>query len=466
MNANVGFAVNILFTFVGCLMITCSLIAAPSPTVSAYMIDLTTGEILHTQQADQKMIPASSLKIVTTGAALHVLGPDFRFQTDLAYSGTIDTDGTLHGNLYIVGGGDPCLGTNWQSQLATWVDASKKAGIQRILGRVLADASRWEKNMAVPSWTWEDLGNYYGAGASALSFHENAYTLTFQPGKNPGEPTIVLETDPPIEGWDLHNEVTTGPMGSGDCACIYGMEYSPVQFVRGTVPTGVDRFSIKGAIPDSPSYCASRLTQALKEADILIEDQARFQTSRTVIHRTFSPTVGEIVRQTNQRSMNLYAEHLLKAMGEIALKEGSTDAGRKALTNFWQKQGITFGEQQLHDGSGLSRKNNVSARQLVDILLHMKRSEHAEHFVLSLPEKTKGIRAKSGFMTGVRGLAGYAGNTAFAIIVNHADSTTAQGLVDEFLKIATANNTQPASNSAPPIGVMAPIQRTPVNANR
>ena len=131
----------------------------------------------------------------------------------------------------ILGGGDPCLGSDriagsfsWEKQIETWAEAIEKVGIEKIEGRAVGDATRWEKALAVPSWTWEDLGNYYGAGASALSFHDNLYNLFFKPGLHVGDSTVILRTDPPLLKLTLQNEVATGPEGSGNRASIYGFE--------------------------------------------------------------------------------------------------------------------------------------------------------------------------------------------------------------------------------------------------
>ena len=154
--------------------------------VSIYAVHMDTGEVFQDQNSDLSLIPASCLKIATTAAALQILGADYRFETHLEYDGRIEQK-TLQGNLYIRGGGDPCLGSDrisgslsWDNQIAAWADAIQKLGIHKITGKVIGDADGWEEALAVPSWTWEDLGNYYGAGACALSFHENAYSLFFQ----------------------------------------------------------------------------------------------------------------------------------------------------------------------------------------------------------------------------------------------------------------------------------------------
>jgi serine-type D-Ala-D-Ala carboxypeptidase/endopeptidase (penicillin-binding protein 4) len=398
--------------------------------VSLYAVRSDTGEVVIDQSSDLSLLPGSCIKIVTTAAALHLLGADDRFETDLEYDGFIDDAKTLHGNLYIRGGGDPCLGSDripdalsWKKQIELWTEAIQKLGIQRIEGKVIGNSTRWEKALAVPSWSWEDLGNYYGAGACALSFHENCYSLFFRPGKKVGDKTEIVRTDPPLPTLTFQNEVTTGPEGSGDGACIYGSEFSSTQFIRGTIPAAVNEFAIRGAIPDPATYCADLLAKNLQERGIPIKRREMPQQSaRIAFHTTFSPTIGEIVHWTNQKSINLYAEHLLKKMGEVVHSEGSTASGIKAVSSFWSSQNIDLSGFNMVDGSGLSRKNLMTTKQLVEILLKMKKSPFFPIFFESLPQKGETLRAKSGSMSLVRGYAGYKGAIAFAILVNHCSN--------------------------------------------
>lgn len=307
-----------------------------------------------------------------------------------------------------------------EQQIKTWADAIQKMGILSIKGQIIGDASRWEKALAVPSWSWEDLGNYYGAGACALSFHENFYSLFFKPADIVGEDAHILRTDPPLSLAIFHNEVKTGPKGSGDRACIYGSEFSPLQFVRGTIPAGVNEFAIRGALPDPILYCADLLTQELQARGITIEKGDVIHSSKRVgFHTTYSPTVREIVYWTNQKSINLYAEHLLKKMGEVTFKQGNTASGAKAVTQYLNTQNIDLGGLNIVDGSGLSRKNLITTKQLVQLLLKMEKSELFPIFFESLPQKNNLIRAKDGYFSLVRGYAGYAGNIAFAILINN-----------------------------------------------
>lgn len=395
-------------------------------TVSIYAVQSDTGEVFIDKNSDLSLMPSSCIKIVTTAAALHLLGADDRFETQLQYDGFIDSAKTLHGNLYIRGGGDPCLGSDrlsgvlpWKKQIEAWTDTIQNLGIQKIKGKVIGDSTKWEKALAVPSWNWEDLGNYYGAGACALSFHENCYSLFFRPGSHVGENASILRTDPPLPTLTLLNEVKTGPKGSGDRACIYGSEFSLIQFIRGTIPAAVNEFAIKGAIPDPDTFTADLLAKQLQEKGISIEQQEIAEKSKRIsFHTTYSPTIGEIVYWTNQESINLYAEHLLKKMGEVMYHEGSTASGIKAVTNFWNSQNIDLEGFNMVDGSGLSRKNLITTKQLVGMLLKIKKSNFFPVFFESLPQKEGSIRAKSGSMSLVKGYVGYAGNIAFAILVN------------------------------------------------
>jgi D-alanyl-D-alanine carboxypeptidase/D-alanyl-D-alanine-endopeptidase (penicillin-binding protein 4) len=419
-------------------------------TVGIYAVDSVTHEILAEKNRDLSLIPCSCMKIVTTAAALQILGAETRFETHLEYSGQLDENHILHGNLYIRGGGDPCLGSDrisgslpWEKQIAAWADAVEGLGITAIVGKVIGDATRWEKALAVPSWSWEDLGNYYGAGACALSFHENCYSLVFKPSEKVGEPATILRTDPPIPERFFHNEVKTGPAGSGDNAWIFGSEYTPKQFIRGTIPAAVREFAIRGAIPDPAAYTADLFSRELQARGIQIGQKETPPQKRVSFHVTLSPTVGEIVHWTNRKSINLYAEHLLKKMGELVYNEGSTTAGIKAVTAFWQTREIDLDGFQMVDGSGNSRKNLVTATQLVQILLKMKTSPLFPIFFDSLTEPRRAIRAKHGSMSLAKGWAGYAGDTVFAILVNQCtNSKMMDEKLEDFLSELVEMNVQ------------------------
>lgn len=422
-----------IFVFVTALLPLCSWASA---IVSAYAIDSRTGKVLLDKNSDLSCVPASCMKIVTTGAALQILGADAHFETVLEYDGEIDEARMLHGNLYIRGGGDPTLGSprgtlDWKEQIVSWAEAIEKLGIVAVSGRIVADSSKWETAMAVPSWQWEDLGNYYGAGASALSFHENSYSLVFKPGKKLGEATDILRTEPPLGQLELHNAVTTGAEGSGDQATIFGSEFSWLRYVRGTIPLGTKEFAIRGAVSDSTEWIENLLKEELSRRKIMVrEDSLPLCPTRKKLHTTVSPQVGEIVYWTNQKSVNLYAEHLLKKMGEVVYGFGSTENGIRAVTEFWKGQNLVLDGFVMADGSGLSRKNIITCQLLVQMLVKLKTSTA---FLHSLPERMGGVKAKSGTMSYTKAIAGYRGDVVFAVIVNNCAEKNMNALIEQLI---------------------------------
>jgi len=392
--------------------------------VSVYAVDMKTGEVVLDRNSELSMIPASCLKIITTATALHILGEDFCYKTALECDG--DRKGkALKGNLYIKGGGDPCLGSGrvkgslgWKEQIQEWVDVIQKEGITKIEGQIIGDDSLWESPRGIPSWTLEDVGNYYGAPPSALSFHENSYSLILQPGFSVGDRVAILATEPPQQTI-FYNELKTAETGSGDQACIYGSEFSVGQGIRGSVPIAKE-FSIKGAILHPATYTAGLLKKRLEELGVaVLGKKVLLSEERRGLCISTSPKVSEIIYHTNQKSINLYAEHLLKKMGEVVKGEGSTTAGIQVVRDFWKQQGMDLEGFQMMDGSGLSRKNLIQTKQLVHVLIAMKGNLS---FFYSLPEKEPGIRGKTGGMSFVRGYAGYVEDIAFAIVINHCVS--------------------------------------------
>lgn len=388
-------------------------------SIGFYAVDTATGEEKANRQSDMSLMALSCTKLITTGAALHILGPETRVPTTLEWDGK---------NLIIKGNGDPSLGSGrggastWEKQLKIWADAVQAAGITSIEGTVIGDASAWEKASAIPSWAWEDIGNYYGAGPSALSFNENSTILYFKPGEKVGDAATLLRTDPPLPPEMFRNEVATGPAGSGDRACVYGMETIPFQILRGTIPAEVAEFSIRGALPDPVRFTAESLAAELRRRGILVGEKPLVTAqARKILHTTQSLTVGELVYWTNQKSINLYAEHLLKLMGMKVYGEGSTKAGLQAVANFWQSQGVDLGGFHQVDGSGLSRVGVTTAKMLVSVLIKMKQSPHFGLYWESLPTAPTGAgRAKSGTVTGSKAYVGYVGDVAYAILINNS----------------------------------------------
>lgn len=314
--------------------------------------DIKTGEIIASLNPDLSLRPASTLKIITTATALEVLGKNYRFSSTLQYSGTIDTlNHVLNGNIYIKGGGDPCLGSIYFDKtkkydfLKSWVKSVISLKIDSVQGSVIADASKYSNEIACPKWLWEEVGNYYGAGANGLTAFDNLYELHFKSPNKPDSLTTIKFTDPEIPGLIFHNEVLSSNIND-DRAFIFGSPYQYLHEIRGTIPKGKDDFVIKGAIPDPSYFLAWKLKNELKAADIKCNGQINTirnlklngdstNEKREDLFTYYSPYLSEIVNITNKESIDLFAEHLLIEVGYVQNKSGTYNAGLKAVKDFW-----------------------------------------------------------------------------------------------------------------------------------
>ena len=187
-------------------------------TWSFYAVNCTDGSVIADIQAEKSVIPASNMKLVSSAAALAILGPGLRLNTYLEYDGTIDKrQKTLNGNIYITGEGDPTLGTCAfdsgtcdELVLNHWVQAIRDLGIEKISGNIIADDSYLDHMPLPPGWLWLDIGNYYAAGTSGLCFNENLYYLFFRPGSRVGDPAEIIGTQPEIDGMTFFNQCIQG----------------------------------------------------------------------------------------------------------------------------------------------------------------------------------------------------------------------------------------------------------------
>jgi len=428
-------------------------------SVGISVLDIESGKEIGDFNATKSLIPASNLKVVTTATALALLGNDFRFKTRIAYDGYIDAQGNLNGNLYIIGGGDPSLGSHdmneaesMESVIRQFRLAIQQAGIRQITGRIIGDDRIFTSAATGSNWQWLDLGNYYGCGAFGLNLHENLYYLKFQQQSKLGTTPRVLRTEPNIPGMQFTNEIQSAAKGSGDNAYIYGAPYTYQRYLRGTIPVGSGVFTIKGSIPDPPLFVAWQLADALESVGILTlrppasirdlpaEQWPKANLSEIFVHK--SPPLSAIVKRTNIKSVNLYAEALLRAIGLEYDQKGDTQTGLKAIEQYWTSRGVDFSGVQLYDGSGMAPRNALPANCFTQILsLVYKDDRLREDFLQSLPMagRSGGLRnrlkntkaegrlmAKSGSLEQVRAYSGYvqARNgkwLAFSIMLNNYD---------------------------------------------
>jgi D-alanyl-D-alanine carboxypeptidase/D-alanyl-D-alanine-endopeptidase (penicillin-binding protein 4) len=344
-----------------------------------------TGKEIVSENSLKNMVPASNLKLLTTAAALGILGENYTFQTKVEYDGEIK-DSILSGNIYITGSGDPTLGSDryagfpvWDELVTMWAKKIKEKGIKKINGAVIADASLFELNSVPDYWPWGDMGNYYGAGIYGVNINENLYRIYFK-GNQQGDSAQVVKVIPEIPGVKFVNGVKTGASGSGDNAYIYAAPRTGFIFINGTIPANTESFPVRGAVPDPPLLSAYMLTKALIFKKIEVEKQASVllvknnsTQPRKLICTSTSPSMKEIVKQTNVNSINLNAEVLLKTCGLKKFKDLGTGAGIKAVQEFWKQRGLETSGWFMYDGSGLSPNNGLSASLMCDALYRISK---------------------------------------------------------------------------------------------
>lgn len=428
-------------------------------SISIMVYDLENQTTVASLNENLTLPTASTAKMMSTAAALELLGPDYRAQTRMYMDGYIK-DSVLIGNIWIRGGGDPSLGSKYFNReghqldfMLPWIDSLKALGIISISGGVIGDASEFGYEGAPDGWSWNDLGNYYGAGPSGLTLYDNLVRYTFASSGKPNVTTTVKSIEPEVPGLVYHNYVKSSTK-SGDNAYLYGAPFAFDRFGTGTIPMNQSSFLVKGSLPDPELQCAYEFDKLLRaqgietgeapsgvrEMEITSSDAS--YSSRTLLATHQGETLSEIVKETNFRSVNLFAEHMVSLIGYEKTGNGSTSSGLSVLENHWKSKFDADG-LHLNDGSGLSRSNAISAAHFVGMLKTMHSSKQGTVFKSSLPvagesgtmrNVCKGqaghgrISAKSGSLTRVASYSGYARSSsgkqlAFAIIVNNFDGS-------------------------------------------
>lgn len=401
-----------------------------------------TGKTIYSLNSDRLFIPASTMKLITTATAMRILGADYRFETTVGYSGDINKNGTLTGELIIIGGADPALGSEYFQDhyyhfLQNWARKIKEAGIDKIDGDLVLDASVYDTEKIPATWIWEDIGNYYGAGANAFTVYDNMFRISFRSPKKVGELTEIISTWPKIKGMEIENEVRSAS-DNRDNAYVFGSPLDNTRVIRGTIPANRRAFTIKAAIHDPGQVLAADLQKALAKNGVFLNGSVVFRKADPkklqVIYVQESPTLAEIAKVLNYDSVNLFAEHFLKQIAVEQNGRGNREDAIEILHRYWEDNGIVT-EFFMEDGSGLSHFNAVSPTFFVNILSKMASNEA---FVSSLPEAGEGtlysfskvnfqgrtLQAKSGSMTRVRCYSGYLKTDSgkelvFSIMFNH-----------------------------------------------
>lgn len=436
-----------------------------APELGVLVVEAETGAPVYSYRADVPRIAASNTKLVTTSAALDLLGPSWFFETPFLVRGRVE-GGTLHGDLAVVGSGDPTFSGRWTgdpySVFRRWALSLLERGVRRVEGDLFLAHGRFEGPGVHPDWPEDQRARWYQAPVSALTFSDNCVRLAIRPSRR-GRPRIDLF--PPIDFLRVDNATAPSSSPRRHRVRIVREPESSEVAVGGDVYRGAEPVEAWVTVPDPPRYFGSALRDALAERGIELAGRLRpiehlpaGAWERLAVHRSDLLTTLEV---TNRRSQNLFAETLLKTLGAEACGDGSWAGGLRAVEGFLERVGIAPGTYSMTDGSGLGRGNRFSPDQLVRLLRHMLdhrwgrelfgslavsgAEEQSLDDRLSRPPYRGNVHAKTGTLSGVSTLSGYARGRSgtlyvFSILANRTRSAwQARDAQDAILRVLIAN---------------------------
>ena len=410
---------------------------------SLYVMNAKTGEVVFEKNASIGLAPASTQKIITAATAYELLGKDFRYKTELGYTGSI-SNGNLNGDIYFKPSGDPTLGSwRWKSTsdstlLISFTDALTKLRLKHYRS-ILIDHSGWNYESVPDGWIWQDIGNYYGAGASGFNWRENQFDIILASGNDIGSDVRIVQTKPLLRSFGLVSVLKAAGKGTGDNAYVYYPLGSDSGLIRGTIPVSEKNFSISASYPDISTEFKSVFSHALQTTNGLKpRNNSGNAAGKTIVYTHLSPPMDSIIYWFNRRSINLYGEALVKTIAHQSKGEGSTSAGIRLLKDHWKSKGIPATELNMYDGSGLSPLNRVTTKAQVSILKYAVTKPWYNGFYASLPE-FNGMKMKSGTISGVKGFTGYHTSKAgteyiFSFLVNNYNGS-ASSLVQKMYRV-------------------------------
>lgn len=408
--------------------------------------------------AERLFVPASTLKLATTAAALTQLGADYRWHTVVRAASGPDAAGVVSGDLVLVGDGDPTLSGRpfpyrylAHPPLPPWApDAALEelaaqlaaAGVRQIDGDVVALPSYVEPQPYPPGWEIEDLPWGYGAPPSALAVNENSRFVVLRPGAAPGAPATLEVYPPDGDEPELRNRVDTGAAGAGTHIDLADDVDGAVD-VTGTIALDSAGDLETVAVRDPAAFAARQFLRALNDHDIVVRGRPRAAAlgaeaaAGAELARHDSPPLWQVLQATDKESLNFEAEMLLPALAQAAGGAPTRADGLDAVRDFLRGLGAGPAAAHLEDGSGLSRRDDISPAALVAVLRAMDTAPAAARWHALLPAAGADgtlatrlvalagrVEAKTGSMSGVNALAGYAVTStgrrlAFAIVSNN-----------------------------------------------
>lgn len=445
------------------------------------VMDMETGKAIYALNPDHLFLPASNAKLLSTSAALALVGPDYRFHTTVETTGKIDANGRLLGDLVIVGRGDPNISgrvlpyqlkterlsphTQVLEQLAGQI---VQKGVKIIDGDLIGDDSYYAPERYGEGWAHDDLQWIDGAPVSALTFNDNVLFVKIQPGEKAGDKALVT-VDPQTNYYELDNRILTTATGVVRKVGIHRDTGSNKVVLWGGLPADDPGINEALAVEDPAEFAAQIFRSLLEARGITITGKTRAKhgeaaqffdqaqppaavlaapsgTSTQVLAEHISLPLIEDVRVTNKTSQNLHAELALRLIGQLKGIGGSFEGGAAALKQFLLQAGVQPNEFFVLDGSGLSRRDLITPAAMVQLLLYASRQPWGTAFEQTLPvagvdgslaerfvNTSAGglVHAKTGTLSHVNALSGYGQTSSgkrfiFSIFCNNHDLPSAK----------------------------------------
>jgi len=412
---------------------------------------LNNGEYFYKRNEDKFFIPASNLKLFTTAGGLLLLGSDYRFSTNILTNG-YQSGSTLYGDLIIQGRGDPTISGRFYNNdlnyvFDTWIDSLLEMGIKNIKGNIVGDDNLFDDTGLGIGWSWDYETDWYAAQSSALSYNDNCIDITIK--YNSKADSIIVTYNPALRNIVLLNNVSIAKKNERTSIDVYRERGTNVITVSGTFRKDSDSVVTYSTVMNPTQFMIMAFKNRLEQHKIRVNgysididdyDREMNYNDMDLLFTWYSEPLSEIIKVINKGSQNFFAEQLLKTIGLEKKGFGSAANGISVLKELFGEIGLNPENIVMVDGSGLSYINLVTPRQIVELLKYVySNNKIYPDFFNSLSiagvdgtigkrmnntSAENNVRAKTGFISHVRSLSGYAftGDSepiAFSIIANN-----------------------------------------------
>ncbi len=390
--------------------------------VSIFVKSLRTGEVLYSKDSDRLMIPASNMKVITSMAALEMLGPTFTYKTPVSFTGLRNGD-VIEGDLVVTGSGDPFLVTE---ELFIMANDMRRRGVKRITGNLVLDDSYFDDERFPARWKTSRQRRAYEAPLGALSLNFNSFTISIYPSSNALEkPHASLSPETPY--LKIVNRLGSVNSGKSFVSIDYkqGDDGREIVILRGKMRVGSKERTYYRAVKSPILYFGLTFISYLEKVGIKLDGKvihSRTKVSSRELFVHHSRPMYEQVANMNKFSNNFMAEQIVKTIAaETSRAQGSEQKGVEKIEEFLISLGMKADRFRIYDGSGFTKENRLSTSLIVDVLEKGYRKwKGGPEFLASLAimgrdgsvkdrlkSTNKSIRVKTGTLNSVSALSGY-----------------------------------------------------------